>query len=421
MRNARSKFETPPATGLVEKYINSAYDTVKLVADNIQYVIEIGETISQGGNLATESWVAEQITNAVDGFIVHQGGYDADTNSPDLTGAVANIEQGWQYIVTNAGDSFFGVMLEAGDVLTANTDAPVSALDWTIVNRNIDSTAFATAAQGALADTAVQPAAIADMALVTTPVSTFPNDAGYTDDQTPAEIKTAYESLVPPATVGEAQVPTETALRSWSPLRISEMIIALQPDNPTPTLEGLVDVDLATTAPTIGQTIVWDGTLWVPGDVGQGGGGATELDALTDVDVGTTPPTDQQALVWDQVQALWVPGDQLTSETSAYLDQRSVSSNYAVTTLDAGAILVVDSSSGAVVITLPDNATQPLAVGTRIDVHHDAGANTVSFVAGGSAAVQGLGGPAFESRGAGYVMSLWKRATNTWQVWGANV
>ena len=418
MRNARSKFEKGATAGLVQTYVNSAYDTVKLVADNIDYVITIGQQIEQGGSLASETWVTEQIAAAVDGFYVHQGPYDASTNTPDLTGITAGIEAGFTYTVS-VGGTFFGADLEVGDVLTASVDAPSSLGDWVVVNRNIDSDAFATAAQGALADTAVQPADIAGFASLTTPISTFPNDAGYTDDQTPAEIKTAYESLVPAATTIEAEAGTETALRAWSPARIAEAILALDPQQPpvTVAMGDITDVDLSNLA--VGRILEWDGTNFVAVDKPvPGGGGATELDGLSDVDVTTNPPTDQQALVYDSGQGLWVPGDQLVTDTTGYLAQRAVSSNYTVDLLDAGAILIVDSSSGNITITLPDNTAEALPVGTRIDVHHDAGANTVSFVAGGSATVQGVGAGPFETRGAGYVVSLWKRATNTWQVWG---
>lgn len=37
--------------------------------------------------------------------------------------------------------------------------------------------------------------------------------------------------------------------------------------------------------------------------------GATDLDGLTDVDISTTPPTDGQTIVWDEGQMLFIPGD----------------------------------------------------------------------------------------------------------------
>lgn len=98
---------------------------------------------------------------AVAGLYDHKGGYAADTNTPDLDTSPSGIKKGDAYTVSAAGN-FFAVAVEAGDVLIANQDDPTQASHWTIVNRNIDSSAFATSAQGALADTALQPADVLD-------------------------------------------------------------------------------------------------------------------------------------------------------------------------------------------------------------------------------------------------------------------
>jgi hypothetical protein len=67
-------------------------------------------------------------------------------------------------------------------------------------------------------------------------------------------------------------------------------------------LDQLGDVDLTTVAPTIGQTLVWNGTDWVPGAAS---GGASNLDDLTDVDTTTLVPAVGNTLVFDGVN--WVP------------------------------------------------------------------------------------------------------------------
>ena len=41
----------------------------------------------------------------------------------------------------------------------------------------------------------------------------------------------------------------------------------------TSSINALVDVDTATSLPTNGQALVWNGTNWVPGSVAAGGGG----------------------------------------------------------------------------------------------------------------------------------------------------
>lgn len=73
-----------------------------------------------------------------------------------------------------------------------------------------------------------------------------------------------------------------------------------------PSFGELADVDLST-PPTVGQTIKWNGTAWVPGNDNSGGGGFVpgSIDAFTDVDTSTTPPTLGQVLTWNGVN--WVP------------------------------------------------------------------------------------------------------------------
>lgn len=74
-----------------------------------------------------------------------------------------------------------------------------------------------------------------------------------------------------------------------------------------PSLGELADVDLST-PPTVGQTIKWNGTAWVPGNDNGGGGPVFvpgSIDAFTDVDTSTTPPTIGQVLTWNGVN--WVP------------------------------------------------------------------------------------------------------------------
>jgi len=95
------------------------------------------------------------VDNAVAGLYDHKGGYDASTNTPDLDTAPAGIKKGDAYTVSVAG-TFYAVNLEAGDVLIADQDDPTASSEWTIVNRNIDSSAFATSAQGSVADSAMQ-------------------------------------------------------------------------------------------------------------------------------------------------------------------------------------------------------------------------------------------------------------------------
>jgi hypothetical protein len=81
--------------------------------------------------------VKTYIDNSVAGGLIYQGGYNALTNTPDLTTSPNSIEKGWTYTVTADG-TFFGEQLRVGDVIIAEVDDPSALSDWTTVQNNID-------------------------------------------------------------------------------------------------------------------------------------------------------------------------------------------------------------------------------------------------------------------------------------------
>jgi hypothetical protein len=271
MRNRKS-FMEKSEVGLIDVFIGSAYDVVKLVADNIDVIQALAPIINDPNfNIASEEWVAAYVDSELVGLYSHQGGYDASTNVPDLLSPVpGDVLTGYTYQVTVAG-TFDGVDLEVGDVMTANVDDPSSAGDWTIVNRNIDSTAFATADQGLLADSALQPGAN---------VSELVNDAGYVTEDTntqltPAEVQAAYDGQVPFATQAEMENGITSAQRRVSPERVKQAIEALAPEaDPT-------------TAYVNQRTITASTTLQLTD-----AGGIIDCDVPDIADVVITVPTD---------------------------------------------------------------------------------------------------------------------------------
>jgi hypothetical protein len=64
----------------------------------------------------TDAASKDYVDNAIVGGLVYQGGYNADTNIPDLTTSPNSILKGWTYTVTADG-IFFGEQLRVGDVL----------------------------------------------------------------------------------------------------------------------------------------------------------------------------------------------------------------------------------------------------------------------------------------------------------------
>lgn len=91
-------------------------------------------------NLATGAEIANYVNSVISGGpLVYEGGYNAATNTPDLTGPAATVNQGSAYTVTAAG-TFYTEQLEIGDLLIAEiTIAPGAGTlaDWTIVQNNI--------------------------------------------------------------------------------------------------------------------------------------------------------------------------------------------------------------------------------------------------------------------------------------------
>ena len=85
----------------------------------------------------TDAASKDYVDNAVVGGLVYQGGYNAATNTPDLTTSPNSILKGWTYTVTADG-TFLGEQLRVGDVLIAEINSPSSLTDWTTVQNNID-------------------------------------------------------------------------------------------------------------------------------------------------------------------------------------------------------------------------------------------------------------------------------------------
>jgi hypothetical protein len=83
------------------------------------------------------------------GQSIFQGGYNADTNTPDLDVSPAtNIKKGWFWAVTDTGD-FFTEEVQQGDLIYANQDNPGATFaNWTVVQSGQDI-AGAAATDGA--------------------------------------------------------------------------------------------------------------------------------------------------------------------------------------------------------------------------------------------------------------------------------
>ena len=104
-------------------------------------------TIPQIPSSDTDAASKHYVDQAVTGALSYQGGYNASTNTPDLTTSPNSIKKGFTYTVTASG-TFFGEKLEVGDVLIAEINNPTDLNAWTTVQNNVDLADLATVGIG---------------------------------------------------------------------------------------------------------------------------------------------------------------------------------------------------------------------------------------------------------------------------------
>lgn len=164
---------------------------------NILNLIEDGS--STNANIWSAAKVASEIANS-SGGVNYEGGYNAATNTPDLTTMPNSVSKGAMYTVTAAG-TLHGEALEAGDTIIAQQDEPASAANWTFIQGNWSfGTTAGTACEG--------------------------NDSRLTP-LTDSEIETAYNNQVAAVTQAEAEAGTATGIKRWTPQRVKQAIDAL--------------------------------------------------------------------------------------------------------------------------------------------------------------------------------------------------
>ena len=107
--------------------------------------VTVPTTPAQNASAASKAYVDQ----ATVGQSIFQGGYNADTNTPDLDSSPSDlIKQGWFYAVT-IGGTFFSETVQPGDLIFANQDDPGATFsNWTVVQAGQD---IATAGTNATA------------------------------------------------------------------------------------------------------------------------------------------------------------------------------------------------------------------------------------------------------------------------------
>ena len=125
-------------TSITTTVANGVLDVANFNASAIVIESEGIENNDNDTTLPTSAAVKAYVDASTVGGLVYQGGYDADTNTPDLDSTpIAGIKKGWTYTVTVKG-LFFTEQVRVGDVIIAEVDSPTTLADWTTVQNNID-------------------------------------------------------------------------------------------------------------------------------------------------------------------------------------------------------------------------------------------------------------------------------------------
>ena len=130
---------TVAATDTVTVNLASTINIGSLTAsDNVQSSFAGQVTIPTTPVASTDAASKGYVDSVTAGGLIYQGGYNANTNTPNLETPNPNkILKGWTYTVTADG-LFFTEQVRVGDLLIAEQDAPTALASWTTVQNNID-------------------------------------------------------------------------------------------------------------------------------------------------------------------------------------------------------------------------------------------------------------------------------------------
>jgi hypothetical protein len=124
-------------TGFVTRELTPADIGAAVINDSVTNAIDTWSSNKIQSEL-------DAINNTITGALVYQGGFDANTNTPNLeTPLAGEVVKGFTYTVTVAGN-FFTTGVQVGDMLIAESDDPSTESEWTVVNKNIPDIVDAT-------------------------------------------------------------------------------------------------------------------------------------------------------------------------------------------------------------------------------------------------------------------------------------
>lgn len=230
---------------------------------------------------------ADSILGANDAMVFKGtvGGASSGATVTDF-GALTDYETGWTYRVIEAG-TYAGSDCEIGDLLIAVADYDTSFknADWTIAQTNIDGAVISDAALASgniltgaggqkAQDSGVSLSSIQtsisskidkDTDAVATNIAVFEAGGNVVDSGTKvADLATAQSVTDLTSRVGTNET-SITALQNGKVDKTTTVAGHALSGNVTIALDDISDVDLTTAAPTDGQSLVFNGTKWVPG------------------------------------------------------------------------------------------------------------------------------------------------------------
>jgi len=157
---------------------------------DMSFVIDEDTMVSDSDTkIPTQQSVKAYVDGRVASSVEYKGGYDADTNTPDLE-AGTGITIGDMYTVTVAGTFLATVNLEIGDVLISEADTPTTATEWTVVNKDLDAASIKASYESNTDTNAYDDAAVTKLAGIATGANLYvhPDDGVNIVELTGAEV-----------------------------------------------------------------------------------------------------------------------------------------------------------------------------------------------------------------------------------------
>lgn len=249
---------------------DNLYNTVKtqLEGDSLAFTgssFEINSALTLDGVITVNGDIT---------FIGEVGGIDIDElGDVDTTTQAPTVNQVLMWTSNNRWEPRTVSPTGGADVTSVNTQTGDVVLDADDIDDTTTDHKFATSAELTLVGTALQPGDIGvtiqayDASNITSGsnISLLNNDANFiTSAGAPIQTVNTQTGAVVLDADDIDDTSTTHKFATSTQLGLAETAV-----QPTDSINALADVDTVTTAPEVGQVVVWDGSNWIPGDIGR--------------------------------------------------------------------------------------------------------------------------------------------------------